>query len=69
MPMEMGNSMRTMACVVFFVTGPDPVLCFASFADSTEKLASAVVIPPMVIAICIQDKKVRSLAAGNQPSY
>ena len=64
MPIEMGSSMRTIACVVLLVTGPDPA-CFASFSDSTEKLASAVVMPPIVIAICIQDKKVLSFAEGN----
>lgn len=64
MPIEMGSSMRTIACVVFLVTGPDPA-CFASLSDSTEKLASAVVMPPIVIAMCIQDKKVLSFAEGN----
>ena len=64
MPMEMGRSIRTIACVVLFVTGPDPA-CFASFSDSTEKLASAVVMPPIVIAMCIQDRKVLSFAEGN----
>lgn len=67
MPMEMGRSMRTIACVVLLVTGPDPA-CFASFSDSTEKLASAVVMPPIVIAICIQDRKVLSFAEHNMSS-
>ena len=62
MPMEMGSSMRTIACVVLLVTGPDPA-CFASFSDSTEKLASAVVMPPIVMAMCIQARNVLSLAA------
>ena len=56
--------MRTIACVVLLVTGPDPA-CFASFSDSTEKLASAVVMPPIVIAMCIQDRKVLSFAEYN----
>lgn len=64
MPIEMGSSIRTIACVVLLVTGPDPA-CFASLSDSTEKLASAVVMPPIVIAMCIQDKKVLSFAEGN----
>lgn len=54
-----------MASVVLLVTGPEPVLLLASFSASTEKLASAVVIPPMVIAICIHDRKVLSLAASS----
>lgn len=54
-----------MASVVLLVTGPEPVLLLASFSASTEKLASAVVIPPMVIAMCIHDRKVLSLAASS----
>lgn len=69
MPMEIGSNMSTMACVVPLVTGPDPGACFASFADSTEKLASAVVMPPIVMAMCIQDKKVLSLAAADQVKH
>lgn len=65
MPIEIGNNIRTLACVVFLVTGPEPALGLASFADSTEKLAKAVVMPPIVMAICIQDRNVLSLAAEN----
>lgn len=60
--------MRTIACVVCLVTGPVPA-CLASFSDSTEKLASAVVMPPIVIAMCIQDKKVLSFAADKPDCF
>ena len=66
MPIDIGRSIRTMACVVFLVTGPEPGLGLASFSDSTEKLARAVVMPPMVIAMCIHDKNVLSLATNHK---
>lgn len=55
-----------MACVVLLVTGPEPGLGLASLSDSTEKLARAVVMPPMVIAMCIHDKNVLSLATNHK---
>ena len=56
--------LKMIASVVLLVTGAEPGLCGASLSDSTEKLARAVVMPPMVIAICIHAKNVLSLAAS-----
>ena len=64
MPMEMGNNISWMASVVRLVTGLDPEVCFASFSVSTEKLARAVMMPPMVIAMCSHAKNVLSLAVA-----
>jgi len=66
MPIDIGKSIRTMACVVLLVTGPEPGLLLASFSDSTEKLARAVVMPPIVIAMCIHDRNVLSLATNHR---
>lgn len=52
-----------MASVVRLVTGADPRCSLASFSFVSEKLARAVMMPPIVTAICSHAKKVLSLAA------
>lgn len=61
--MEIGSSMSWIASVVRLVTGLEPAAPFASFSFSTENVDSAVMMPPMVTAMCNHARNVLSLAA------